>query len=57
MNARQLRASRITLWLRAFGLRETQYLAGHRYVSSTERYRATDLDALHAALERHHPQG
>ena len=54
-NARQLRSSRIALWLRAHDLREVQYRAGHRFVSSTERYRAADLDALHLALTRHHP--
>jgi len=54
-DARQLRASRLTLWLLVYGLRETQYMAGHRYVSSTERYRAQDLERLHVALEKHHP--
>ena len=54
-DAHQLRASRIALWLRAEPLREVQYLAGHRYVSSTERYRVADLDRLRAALDRHHP--
>ena len=54
-NARQLRSSRIALWLRQHDLREVQYRAGHRFVSSTERYRAADLDALHHALTRHHP--
>jgi integrase/recombinase XerD len=54
-DANQLRASRLALWLRAEPLREVQYLAGHRYVSSTERYQAQDLDRLQAALDRHHP--
>ena len=54
-SARQLRASRITLWLRHYDLREVQYRAGHRYVSSTERYQQADLEDLHRALEAHHP--
>ncbi len=54
-NARQLRSSRIALWLKTHDLREVQYRAGHRYVSSTERYRAADLDALHRSLAKHHP--
>ena len=54
-NAKQLRASRIVQWLGQYGLREVQYMAGHRYVSSTERYRAADLDTLHEALVQHHP--
>ena len=53
--AKQLRASRLALWLRCYGLREVQHMAGHRYVSSTERYRATDLRRLQASLVKHHP--
>ena len=54
-DARQLRASRIALWLRTGHLREVQERAGHRYVSSTERYEAEGLDRLRAALAKHHP--
>lgn len=56
-NVRQIRSSRIALWLKEHDIREVQYLAGHRYVSSTERYQAADLDALHRSLSRHHPLG
>ena len=52
---RQLRASRLALWLKAGHLREVQHEAGHRWVSSTERYRAGDVEALRSALDRHHP--
>ena len=38
INARQIRGSRISLWLQEKNLREVQQLAGHRYISSTERY-------------------
>ena len=54
-DARQLRASRIALWLRTGHLREVQERAGHRYVSSTERYEAEGLDRLRAAMAKHHP--
>ena len=54
---KQLRASRLALWLRRYGLREVQHMAGHRYVSSTERYQATDLRRLQASLVKHHPLG
>ena len=54
-DARQLRASRLALWLRVGHLREVQERAGHRYVSSTERYEAEGLDRLRAALAKHHP--
>ncbi len=30
-------------------------MAGHRYVSSTERYLTTNLEDLREALNKHHP--
>jgi len=54
-NYHQLRGSVISEWIRAHGLRKAQYLAGHRYVSSTERYQATHLEELQKALDRYHP--
>ena len=30
-------------------------MAGHRYVSSTERYQTTNLEDLKEALNKHHP--
>lgn len=54
-NAGQLRQSVITEWLKEKDLRAVQYLAGHRYVSSTERYRENNLDELKEALGRFHP--
>jgi site-specific recombinase XerD len=38
LNAKQIRTSVITKWLKMYNLREVQYLAGHRYISSTESY-------------------
>lgn len=54
-NAKQLRASVITNWLQQYNLRKTQYLAGHRYISSTERYLQDDLENLHEIVNNHHP--
>ncbi|MFC7526850.1 tyrosine-type recombinase/integrase [Parapedobacter sp. GCM10030251] len=54
-NATQLRQSVITEWLKTRDLRQVQYMAGHRYVSSTERYLTTSLEDLREALEKHHP--
>lgn len=51
----QIRASVITHWLRTYGLRKTQYLAGHRYISSTERYLVNDLEDLTNDIEKLHP--
>ena len=30
-------------------------MAGHKYVSSTERYQLNNLDSLQKALEKYHP--
>ena len=54
-NAKQIRASVITNWLKHFNIREVQYMAGHRYISSTERYLQDDLESLHDYIENLHP--
>lgn len=54
-SAHQIRASRIVCWIRSAGLRRAQRKAGHRHISSTERYREADLEGLKASVERHHP--
>jgi len=54
-NAKQFRQSMITEWLKEKDLRTVQYMAGHRYVSSTERYRSYNLQDLEEALIQHHP--
>jgi integrase/recombinase XerD len=55
INAGQIRQSVITIWLKTKDLRTTQYMAGHRYVSSTERYQVNQLDDLQDALNQFHP--
>lgn len=45
-SAKQIRASVITNWLKIHNLRKTQYMAGHRFVSSTENYRIHDIETL-----------
>ena len=54
-SAKQIRASVITHWLKLYNLREVQYRAGHRYVSSTEGYMINDLDDLQEAIAKFHP--
>jgi len=54
-NAKQIRASVITNWLGQYNLRKVQYLAGHRYISSTERYLQDDLENLHEIVNNFHP--
>jgi site-specific recombinase XerD len=52
---KQLRASVIAHWYKLHNTRQVQYMAGHRYVSSTERYRTDKLESLQQQLEKMHP--
>jgi site-specific recombinase XerD len=54
-NFDQVRASVITGWLRIFDIRKVQYLAGHKYVSSTEDYKANVIDELQDDVTKYHP--
>jgi integrase/recombinase XerD len=54
-SAKQIRTTVITHWLKTKNLREVQYMAGHRYVSSTERYQENDLENLQKNVEKYHP--
>lgn len=56
INPKQIRSSVITHWLRQNNLRQVQYLAGHHYVSSTQRYQVNNLDDLQNELKEHHPR-
>lgn len=57
INANQIRNSVITFWLQRYNLRQVQYMAGHKYVSSTERYQRLNKDDLQSELQKHHPMG
>ena len=52
---KQIRTSVITHWLKKYNLREVQYRAGHRYISSTEAYQVNDMDGMKAAINIYHP--
>jgi len=56
-SAKQIRASVITHWLKLYNLRQVQYMAGHRFVSSTEAYLVNDLDDLQEDINKYHPIG
>ncbi len=51
----QIRASVIANWLKVHPLRQVQYWAGHKYVSSTERYLLGGLEGLKQSVEQFHP--
>jgi integrase/recombinase XerD len=55
LHPKQIRASVITYWLKNHNLRQVQYMAGHRWVSSTERYQLNNLDNLQNKLDKLHP--
>jgi integrase/recombinase XerD len=57
LNAKQIRTSVITKWLKQHNLREVQYLAGHRYISSTESYLQNDMEGLKEEVQQFHPLG
>ncbi len=52
---KQIRASVITEMLKYKNIREVQYTAGHRYVSSTERYLINNIEDLKKQVEKFHP--
>jgi integrase/recombinase XerD len=56
-NAKHIRSSVITKWLKVHNLRQVQYLAGHRYISSTESYLENDVDKLMDEVNQYHPLG
>jgi site-specific recombinase XerD len=55
VNVLQLRASVISFWIKTQGLRKAQYLAGHRYICTTERYVTNNLDGLIDDINKLHP--
>ena len=54
-SSKQLRASVITNWLKEHNLRKVQYMAGHRYVSSTESYLVNEIEDLREDIVKYHP--
>jgi integrase/recombinase XerD len=51
----QIRTSVICNWLKIHNLRKTQYMAGHRYVSSTEAYQLNNIEELQDDIKKYHP--
>jgi hypothetical protein len=42
-DAKQIMTSVVTKWVKMYNLRKAQYLASHRYISSTESYLQNDM--------------
>lgn len=56
-NALHMRGSVIINWLKQHNKRQVQYMAGHKYISSTEAYTIQEMDTLQDELSKHHPFG
>jgi site-specific recombinase XerD len=56
-NAQHIRGSVILHWLRRHNKRQVQYMAGHKYIHSTEAYAVQALTTLTDQLTKHHPFG
>lgn len=50
-----IRSTVIAEWLKTKDIRIVQYMAGHRWVSSTERYNVFNLQELKDSLRKYHP--
>jgi site-specific recombinase XerD len=57
INFKQVRSSVITHWLAGHNLRLVQYMAGHKYVSSTEGYLVNQVEDLQFDIDQYHPIG
>lgn len=54
-DAQQIRSSVIINWLKQYNIRQVQYMAGHRHISSTEKYKQEDLQDLQKQVDLYHP--
>ena len=54
-NAAHIRASVILHWMKMYNKRQVQYMAGHRHIGSTEKYKQEDLQNLQRLLALFHP--
>jgi integrase/recombinase XerD len=52
---RHIRSSVIMNWLKKYHIRKVQYMAGHKRVCSTERYKREDLHDLQQQITKYHP--
>jgi len=56
-STRKIRHNVIANWLKSYGIRKVQYMAGHKYVRSTRRYLDLDLTELTNEVKLFHPMG
>lgn len=51
----QIRASLITYWIKTYGLRKAQYMAGHKSIASTEEYLPNHIEDLADDITKFNP--
>lgn len=51
----KLRTSVIINWLRSYNIIQVKYMTGHKYISSTERYKNQMVEELQKEVEKYHP--
>lgn len=51
----QFRSSVIHNWVKEYDLRKAQYLSGHRYISTTEKFIVKDINGLKKAIDSYFP--
>lgn len=56
-NLQHIRASVLIYWLKLYDKRRVQYMAGHKWISSTEEYERQEISVLDDELRKHHPFG
>lgn len=56
-NGLHIRSSVILHWLKLHNKRQVQYMAGHKYIDSTEKYAVQEMESLSDQLTKHHPFG
>lgn len=57
VNNQQIRRSVVINWLKRYNIVEVKYMAGHRYISTTEGYKKSIIDDLQKNVMRFHPMG
>ena len=55
INFKQIRASIITHWIKQHNLRQVQYMAGHKFIISTEAYLVNQVEGLQKDVDNFHP--
>ena len=50
-----LRQSRIAIWLKQYGIRKAQYMAGYRAINSIENFKINDITDLQDQIKLYHP--